>query len=267
MRKKLYLFIFLFSLACPGGAFAREETFSSRLSKDNRIVLKSGGAVFTVCPSSKAVIKVQDSAEISLYYRLMNAEKTKFVFSGKHLESCKLLASDKNTKKSRAVLSSELGIQLELILTVREGLPCLFVKYSLQNDGDQPFSMAFEWFSKEWFDEYLSADNYIYKMPKEITTGIDFTQNLIGKDNWANIGTSPHDKWVYFLPAKEMKRGLGIIMLFTEPGYFGIRGDKLPYWGEVHTLLEEGEKTSYDFILVAARSSSEFTRILKKVYP
>ena len=268
MRKRLSILILasLFSLSCTGVSFAGKERFTCHLGKKEAI-LRSGEAVFIVSSANtEEAIAIEDSTGILPYYRLTHEQAKRVIISGRHLKGCFLLKDDSEEKIVKAIFSPCDELQLELILSIKRGLPCLFVKSLFHNTGSCPLNITFEWFTNRRFEKYLAENNQVFVIPDKIQ-GMDMTQHLMGKTNWQTIGISPHDHWIYLLPAESFKQGLGIIMPWDKPTFFGIRGDRLSYWGEVRTLIEEGEKTGYDFILIPAETTSEFTRILKDVYP
>ena len=64
----------------------------------------------------------------------------------------------------------------------------------------------------------------------------DFTLGMIAKESWASIGLGRRrDKWLYLLPDKNLKRGLGIMA--EEETSFGIRSDKCIYWREKREIF------------------------------
>ncbi len=268
MRRNLFLFVLVFvlCLGCEVTSLAEQETFNCHLSK-GEIVLKSAGAVFVISSSNGEVIRIKDSAGVSSYYRFMGEPERTFVLSGRHLKNCSLLKDDSVEKMVKAVFSPGSTLQLELILTIKKGLPCLFVKSRLRNTGFDPFNIGIEWFSNNRFKKFLAEDGEIHEMPEvKKSSGIDMTLGLMGKTDWQSIGITPYDRWMYFLHGRNLKRGLGIVIApDNKPTFFGVRGDELAYWGEKRILLEEGERMDFDFILIPAESPLEFTGILKKI--
>ena len=266
--RHLVVLVFICCLSQAGMSFAGEESLVCRLS-EREVVLESGETTFTVSALNKEeIIKIKDSAGVLCYYRLMSEPEEKFVISGRHLESCSLLKDDEEEKMVKIIFSPEPTLQLELILSIKKGYPCLFIKAFLWNISSRPLSTGFEWFGNVRFKKYLAVNNQIFEIPDKIA-GTDMTMGLMGKVNWQSIGISPYDKWLYLLPEKDIKKGLGIVIKTEsdkETTFFGIRGDRLVYWGEKRCLLEEGDKTTFNFILIPVKSCSKFIKILKEVW-
>ena len=237
-----------------------EEVFLVKVSPE-KILLESNGVTFSISPEdTENTIKIKNGSGIVPYYRYLGKEKSVFL-KGSSLKESKLLVDEKDIKEVKLIFQEEQNFQLELNLSIKRYLPCLFVKASLKNISSDPQNIAFEWFANYNFSGYVAADLKRYEMPQSI--GVDYTMGMPTKTNWTSIGTSRKDKWIYLLYDKKFKKELGIVS--KRPTEFGLRSDRFVYWGEIQGMVEEGDSFSCDFILVPVEKIEDFNNVVKKL--
>lgn len=254
LGKDILFVIAVTLLLAIASSFAEgEPTFLVKVDS-GEIILRCGEANFIVSKrDAEQCFKIKDAAGIIPYYRYIT-EKRYVYIKGNSLKEFNLIADEKDRKEIKLVFQEESNFQLELVLSVQKGLSCLFVKSHLKNVSSEPQSVGFEWFANCEFMEYVAQDLHRYTMPERI--GDDFTMGMMPKSEWSIIGTSRKDKWIYLLPCRELKRGLGIVS--NEPTSFGLRPDRFVYWGEKREVVEEGEGISYQFTLVPTNKFEGF---------
>ena len=255
----------LFSIAAvvllnPLSAFT-DSRFSVEVNQE-KIILNSGEVTFAISRDGKEqCFKINNNIGIIPYYRYMG--KGKYVYlKGSSLKETELIVDEKDKKKVRLIFQKEANFQLELDLSIKKGLPALFVISSLKNISSEPQNnIGYEWFSNYNFKEYIAQDFHKYQMPERVDT--DYTCGMPCKIRWRTIGTKRGEKWVYLLFRDDTQKGLGIIS--KKPTSFGIREDRLVYWGEERGAIEEEESLSYEFVLIYGKNADDFKRILDKV--
>ena len=252
MMKIKYIFL-LFSLLVPSLLVQAEEVFLVKVSPE-KVLLESKGVIFSISPKdTEDTIKIKNGSGIVPYYRYLGKEKSVFL-KGSSLKETKVLVDEKDIKEIKVIFQEEPNFQLELNLSIKKDIPCLFVKASLKNISSAPQNIEFEWFANYQFQEYIAQDLNKYKMPEYI--GDDYTQGMTMKSSWATIGLTRKDKWVYLL-SNEMKN-MGVISGTSTS--FGLRPDRFIYWGGIQGMVEEGDGISYDFILVPVEKFKEFKK-------
>lgn len=253
MIKIKYIFL-LFSLLVPSLLVQAEEVFLVKVSPE-KILLESKGITFSISPKdTEDAIKIKNGSGIVPYYRYLGKEKYVFL-KGSSLKESKLLIDKKDIKEIKLIFQEEPNFQLELNVSIKRDIPCLFVKASLKNISLSPQKIEFEWFTNHQFQEYIAQDLNKYKMPEYI--GDDYTMGMTTKASWATIGLSRKDKWVYLL-SNETKN-MGIIS--NIPTSFGLRPDRFVYWGEMQGMVEEGDSFSCNFILVPVEKFEDFNNV------
>ena len=257
----IVLFSLFLSLFSAPDSIQAEDTFLVKINQKG-VILKSKGVTFSI--SSKdynQCIKTKDGAGVTPYYRYITEKKYIYI-NGSSLKQAELIKDEKQEKEVKLTFQEEENFELTLALSIQKDLPCLFVKSHLKNISSEPqTNIGYEWFTNYKFSEYIAQDYHRYNMPEDKEIETDFTQGMITKINWASIGLGRRDNWIYLMPDKNLRRGLGIIA--KEETSFGIRSDRFIYWGEKRGGLEEGKEFSYEFILVPVESFEDFKDIIK----
>lgn len=248
----------------PARQFVSAADFGVR-QQDNLVILASGGQQFDADSKSEIpgwlhIAPAAEKPENTLNSNLQDFSYKKWThFDAKNIKKMQVVkdAADEKTvylkiKNGRWYHEKEDVVVycLEVNLTVRKDIPCLFVYQRIVNPAEPPQKLC--------YGNYIS-DILCYAGPDSAVQSVDQTEkkwHTLFKGNWIWIKLSAGN------PSEE-KKGLGIISF--APTRFCLSGPNRLFWGYETKNVKKYDALEYKMAVFSAQTPEEVKALYEKI--